>query len=110
MGGLFLILLFVVLIGAALYLLLPENRALLSKSSQDEGNDSQLEILFNAGMVSLMIVGFLADRILQFLFPVATFAIGDGVKRYQTRVFWRNGVIFTFVISVLASILANWLT
>lgn len=44
------------------------------------------------------------------LFPRATFAIGQGARRHQFFLYLRNGVIGAFVLSVLASLAANWLT
>jgi len=44
------------------------------------------------------------------LFPRATFAIGQGARRHQFFAYLRTGVLGTFLISILASLLANWLT
>lgn len=44
------------------------------------------------------------------LFPKATFAIGQGARRHQFFTYLRNGVLGAFVLSALASLLANWLT
>lgn len=44
------------------------------------------------------------------LFPRATFAIGQGVKRYEFFVYLRRGLVGAFVVSLIASLLANWLT
>jgi hypothetical protein len=44
------------------------------------------------------------------LFPRATFAIGQGARRHQFFSMIRTTVLAGFVISLLASVLANWLT
>ena len=44
------------------------------------------------------------------LFPRATFAIGQGARRHQFFTYLRNGVLSAFVLSLLASLLANWVT
>jgi hypothetical protein len=44
------------------------------------------------------------------LFPRAAFAIGQGAQRHQFFTYLRNGVVGGFVLSLLASLLANWLT
>jgi hypothetical protein len=44
------------------------------------------------------------------LFPRATFAIGQGAKRHQFFSYLRNSILGGFILSVLASLLANWLT
>ena len=44
------------------------------------------------------------------LFPRASFAIGQGVKRHQLLVYLRYGVLGAFVLSIIASLLANWIT
>jgi len=41
------------------------------------------------------------------LFPRATFAIGQGAKRHQLFVYLRYGVLGAFVLSIVASLLAN---
>lgn len=54
------------------------------------------------------------DRLLNFLrvriFPVAIFLIGDGIKRYKNILFWRRTVGVSFLLSILASLIASWLT
>jgi hypothetical protein len=44
------------------------------------------------------------------LFPRATFAVGQGVQRHQFTTYLRNSVLGAFLLSTLASLLANWLT
>jgi hypothetical protein len=44
------------------------------------------------------------------LFPRATFAIGQGARRHQFFTYLRTGVLGAFVLSLVASLLANWLT
>jgi len=44
------------------------------------------------------------------LFPRATFAIGQGTTRHQFFKYLRNAVLGAFGLSLLASLLANWLT
>lgn len=44
------------------------------------------------------------------LFPRSTFAIGQGVRRSQIFTYVRSSVLAAFALSVLASLLANWLT
>jgi hypothetical protein len=44
------------------------------------------------------------------LFPRGTFAIGYGAKRHQLLVSIRNGIFVIFVLSVTASVVANWIT
>lgn len=44
------------------------------------------------------------------LFPRATFAIGQGAKRHQLFVYLRYGVLGAFVLSIIASLLANLIT
>jgi hypothetical protein len=44
------------------------------------------------------------------LFPRATFAIGQGARRHQFFTYLRTAVLGTFILSVMASVLANWLT
>jgi len=55
-----------------------------------------------AGLVLVIVVEILAFK----LFPRGTFAIGQGVKRHQLFNFLR----YTFGASILASVLANWIT
>jgi hypothetical protein len=57
-------------------------------------------------LVALWVSEYLILR----LFPRATFAIGQGMKRHQFFTYLRNGVLGAFVLSVLSSVLANWLT
>jgi hypothetical protein len=44
------------------------------------------------------------------LFPRAIFAVGQGIKRHQLFTYIRNGILGAFLLSVLASVFANWLT
>jgi hypothetical protein len=44
------------------------------------------------------------------LFPRATFAIGQGIQRHRFFIYLRNTVLLTFLLSVVASMLANWIT
>lgn len=44
------------------------------------------------------------------LFPRATFAIGQGARRHHFVQYLRTSVLVAFGVSVLASLLANWLT
>jgi hypothetical protein len=44
------------------------------------------------------------------LFPRATFAVGQGSQRHQFFTYLRNGVLGAFLLSVLASLIANWMT
>lgn len=44
------------------------------------------------------------------LFPRATFAIGQGARRQQFFTYFRGTVLGAFALSLLASLLANWLT
>lgn len=57
----------------------------------------------------LALMGFLEYLILR-LFPRGTFAIGHGAKRHQVFVYVRNTVLGGLVLSVIASVLANWIT
>jgi len=44
------------------------------------------------------------------LFPRATFAIGAGVRRHEFFRFLRTSILAGFILSVLASLFANWLS
>jgi hypothetical protein len=58
----------------------------------------------------VMIVVGLAEYWICKLFPRGTFAIGYGAKRHQRFTFIRNSVLVAFALSLVASVLANWLT
>ncbi|HWY20845.1 MAG TPA: hypothetical protein VNX26_06455 [Candidatus Acidoferrum sp.] len=57
-------------------------------------------------IVGLWVIEYLIVK----LFPRATFAIGHGKKRHHFFTFLRNGVLGMFILSVIASVLANWMT
>jgi hypothetical protein len=59
---------------------------------------------------------FLASQIylpvLRFLFPPTSFAIGQGIQRYETKKFWRVTVGLSLVVGVIGSLVAvklEWL-
>jgi hypothetical protein len=74
-------------------------------ADNEASKDRPLEIAFVVD-VALWVVEYLILK----LFPRATFATGQGMKRHQFFTYVRNGMLGAFVLSVVASVLANWLT
>lgn len=67
--------------------------------------------LFNNIMLLLLLfvlffVGLFAPNltISKIIFPVGSFAIGDGIRRYNQSIFWRRTVIAGFIVSVVAGL------
>ena len=58
-------------------------------------------------IVGMPFIGWLLDLVIGFLFPKATFAIGDGIKRMKNLGYFRSTVIGGILISVMAGIILN---
>lgn len=56
------------------------------------------------------ILGVVLDRVKARVFPVATFAIGQGLKRHNTGELVRSVVILGFVVSLVAGVVSYWIT
>jgi hypothetical protein len=59
--------------------------------------------------IALVVVWTLEYLVFQ-LFPRGTFAIGRGEKQHKLLVSVRNAVFVVFVVSVIAGVVANWIT
>jgi hypothetical protein len=59
---------------------------------------------------SWIVTGFVEYYVFTQLFPHGTFATGHGEKRHQVLTFIRNTVLVGFGLSVIGSVIANWLT
>lgn len=76
----------------------------------DAGSSVALTLLLNWAWLPAVIIGALLNAIRAPLFPVATFAIGYGVKRHEQTQTIRNIVFVVFGVGVFASVVATWLT
>jgi hypothetical protein len=68
-------------------------------------NTVKLSVL--VGLLISMVPVYAIEVWIFMLFPRATFAIGQGAKRHQLFVYLRYGVLGAFVLSIIASLLAN---
>jgi hypothetical protein len=58
---------------------------------------------------ALVAMGFAEYYILR-LFPRGTFAVGHGMKQSQFNIYLRNTVLVGLALSVIAGVIANWIT
>ena len=63
-----------------------------------------------AGLLISLVPLYVIEVWIFTLFPRATFAVGQGAKRHQLFVYLRYGVLGAFVLSIIASLLANLIT
>lgn len=75
-----------------------------------ESDPSQAQSVVGALIyVGIFAIGALLDWFRGTLFPVATFAIGQGVARNDSRKFWRGTVVLGLFLSLVGSLLVELL-
>jgi thiol:disulfide interchange protein len=76
---------------------------------QETKKDQLAEAVFWLGLFIFLALGLIINFIRSRILPVATFLIGDGIKRHETIVSWRRAIGVGFFLSLLASVFATWL-
>lgn len=75
-----------------------------SPATSDPRAEATAYAVMIGGMAVVLIGAILLNRVRDRLFPLATFALGQGVERYRRAELWRWTVVIGFLVSVAASV------